>query len=301
MELLQLKYFLEVAESQHVTNSAKKLHVAQPALSQAIRRLEREFGVNLFEHTGRNIRLTPAGAYLKDRLAPALASIDGIARDIAAFSESERHTVRIDVQAASGIVVDAIALYSAEHPDTRFLISQNEHEPLCDIHVTALASDGSFHGLSASPPDAAVEATFTERIGIAVASRGPRPPEPTDLSGLAESRFICLAGSRAFRTLCDELCALAGFTPHIAFESDNPSVVKKMIGLGLGIGFWPEHSWGDLSDYEADLVSLADTRFARTIAIVDSDGEQSPEARRFEEFLIGHIGRIWEKESGQCA
>ena len=74
-----------------------------------------------------------------------------------------------------------------------------------------------------------------------------------------------------------------------------------MIGLGLGIGFWPEHSWGDLSDYEADLVSLADTRFARTIAIVDSDGEQSPEARRFEEFLIGHIGRIWEKESGQCA
>ena len=301
MELLQLKYFLEVAESQHVTNSAKKLHVAQPALSQAIRRLERELGVKLFEHTGRNIRLTPAGSYLKDRLAPALESIDGIARDIAAFSESERRTVRIDIQAASGIVVDAIALYSAEHPDTRFLISQNEHEPLCDIHVTALASDRSFHGLSAAPPDAAVEAMFTERIGIAMASRGSRPPEPVDLNDLVESRFICLAGSKAFRTLCDELCALAGFTPHIAFESDNPSVVKKMIGLGLGIGFWPECSWGDLSDYEADLVALADARFTRTVAIVDSDGEQSPEAKRFEEFLIEHIGKDWEKESGRRA
>ena len=74
-----------------------------------------------------------------------------------------------------------------------------------------------------------------------------------------------------------------------------------MIGLGLGIGFWPECSWGDLSDYEADLVALADARFTRTVAIVDSDGEQSPEVKRFEEFLIEHIGKVWEKESGRRA
>ena len=58
MELQQLRYFDEVARTQHVTNSAKKLNVAQPALTQSIRRLERELGVTLFERVGRNVRLS---------------------------------------------------------------------------------------------------------------------------------------------------------------------------------------------------------------------------------------------------
>ncbi|WP_418831353.1 LysR family transcriptional regulator, partial [Paraeggerthella sp.] len=49
MELQQLRYFHEVARSEHITNSAKKLHVAQPALTQTIHRLEQELGVKLLE------------------------------------------------------------------------------------------------------------------------------------------------------------------------------------------------------------------------------------------------------------
>ena len=65
MELLQLKYFLAVAESEHMTNTAKQLHIAQPALSQSIHRLEQELGVSLFERAGRGIRLSPATLRLR--------------------------------------------------------------------------------------------------------------------------------------------------------------------------------------------------------------------------------------------
>ena len=65
MELLQLRYFHEVAQTQHMTNSAKRLGVAQPALTQAIRRLEGELDAKLFERAGRNIRLTPCGEALE--------------------------------------------------------------------------------------------------------------------------------------------------------------------------------------------------------------------------------------------
>lgn len=75
MELTQLRYFMEVAESQHMTRSAEKLHVAQPALSRTIKRLEEELSVPLFAARGRNIVLTEYGRYLKEKLAPALSSL----------------------------------------------------------------------------------------------------------------------------------------------------------------------------------------------------------------------------------
>lgn len=308
MELLQLTYFLEVAESEHVTNSAKKLRIAQPALTQSIHRLERELGVSLFEHVGRNIRLTPAGAYLKGRLAPTLESLNSIAHDLEAFSEEEKHTVRIDIQSASGIVVDAIAQYSTSNPTTRFRVSQNAREPFCDLHVTTLMPDGTYHGSStAGGIEVAWEQTaqFVERIGLAISEQSAQdifelPPSSEStaqlhLTSLATKRFISLAGSRAFRALCDTLCDQTGFSPLVAFESDSPSVVKKMIGLGLGVGFWPEHSWGRLAGNGVRFAKLSDENFKRTIVVLRASNTLSPEAVQFHAFLLNYIEGTWNK------
>lgn len=89
-------------------------------------------------------------------------------------------------------------------------------------------------------------ARFTERICLALPVQDNRT-SPLPLETLKNDRFICLANTSSFRTLCDERCQEHGFKPHVIFESDNPSVVRKMIGLGLGVGFWPEHSWGTLT------------------------------------------------------
>ena len=67
MELTQLKYFYAVAKNLHVTKTAEQLHIAQPALTQAVRRLEKELGHPLFASKGRNIVLTEYGKYLKEQ------------------------------------------------------------------------------------------------------------------------------------------------------------------------------------------------------------------------------------------
>lgn len=290
MELLQLKYFLAVAESEHMTNTAKQLHIAQPALTQSIHRLEQELGVSLFERAGRGIRLSPAGAYVRDRVKPAMETLENVARDVQLFQQGEQGVVRVGVHAASGVAIDGIAAYSELNPHVSFDVTQDERERHRDVIVTTITPRGS------STVENATEKTpFSERIGIAVPA-GSTLGETASLSDFSSERFIALAGSRRFREVCDTFCARRAFTPHIAFESDNPLVVKKMIGLGLGVGFWPDHSWGDLDPASCRLVHLRETEFMRDV-IVAKTSRCTPdsEAQRFYEFLLDYVAKRWEE------
>ena len=290
MELLQLRYFLAVAESEHMTNTAKQLHIAQPALTQSIHRLEQELGVSLFERAGRGIRLSPAGAYVRDRVKPAMETLENVARDVQLFQQGEQGVVRVGVHAASGVAIDGIAAYSELNPHVSFEITQDERERHRDVIVTTITPRGS------STVENAVEKTpFSERIGIAVPASSALG-ESASLSDFAIEQFIALAGSRRFREVCDTFCARRAFTPHIAFESDNPLVVKKMIGLGLGVGFWPDHSWGDLDPKSCRLVHLQETEFTRDV-IVAKTSRCTPdsEAQRFYEFLLDYVAKRWEE------
>lgn len=290
MELLQLKYFLAVAESEHMTNTAKQLHIAQPALTQSIHRLEQELGVSLFERAGRGIRLSPAGAYVRDRVKPAMETLENVARDVQLFQQGEQGVVRVGVHAASGVAIDGIAAYSELNPHVSFDVTQDERERHRDVIVTTITPRGS------STVENAVEKTpFSERIGIVVPASSALG-DTASLADFANERFIALAGSRRFREVYDTFCARRAFTPHIAFESDNPLVVKKMIGLGLGVGFWPDHSWGDLDPKSCRLVHLQEPEFTRDV-IVAKTSRCTPdsEAQRFYDFLLDYVAKRWEE------
>ena len=290
MELLQLRYFLAVAESEHMTSTAKLLHIAQPALTQSIHRLEQELGVSLFERAGRGIRLSPAGAYVRDRVKPAMETLENVARDVQLFQQGEQGVVRVGVHAASGVAIDGIAAYSELNPHVSFEITQDERERHRDVIVTTITPRGS------STVENAVEKTpFSERIGIVVPASSALG-DTASLADFANERFIALAGSRRFREVCDTFCARRAFTPHIAFESDHPLVVKKMIGLGLGVGFWPDHSWGDLDPKSCRLVHLQEPEFTRDV-IVAKTSRCTPdsEAQRFYDFLLDYVAKRWEE------
>ena len=237
MELTQLQYFVAVAESLHMTRTAERLHVAQPALSQAISRLERELAVPLFKRERRQLSLTSYGEYLLARLRGPLDVLATIPEELAAMARGEEHLVRLNVHAATSLVTDAIIAYRGNRADVQFKLSQGDGED-CDISVSTAQ-------VGENPSQAVALQVFEERILLAVSSTGKYGAcESVALGDLADESFIALAGTRQFRGICDRFCLQAGFVPRVGFESDNPASVKKLIAAHAGVGFWPEFSWG---------------------------------------------------------
>jgi DNA-binding transcriptional LysR family regulator len=95
MELRQLKYFVAVAEELHFRRAAERLYVAQPAVSEQIRKLEAELGVRLFDRTNRRVAITEAGAALLEESRRVLAHAD--AAQLAARNARERAGARLRI------------------------------------------------------------------------------------------------------------------------------------------------------------------------------------------------------------
>ena len=133
MDLNKLRYFLVVAETEHVTQAANMLGISQPALTRAIHRLEEELGVTLIAGEGRNIRLTEEGLFLKQHAAQAMRTLDEAEDAVKIFSTQWQQTIEVCIESASAVVVDAIARYSREHPEVAFTVSQDEEARSSDL------------------------------------------------------------------------------------------------------------------------------------------------------------------------
>lgn len=248
MELQQLRYFMTAAKTQHITKAAEKLHIAQPALTQSIHRLENELGVPLFLSKGRGVVLTEYGKYLEERLLPVMREIDTLPEQLKTMAALSQDTIHLNVLAASTLMTEAIIKYQTEHKNISFQLMQNEESDLYDIGVTTK--------LFYQPQEDAQSSEYvcTERIFLAVPNNEKyRGMTSIKLIDAEEEGFISLLGSRQMRWICDKFCQHAGFKPKVIFESDSPAAVKNMIAANMGVGFWPEFSWGKL---ESDRVLL---------------------------------------------
>lgn len=260
MELMQIRYFLEAARTKHMTNSAKNLHITQPALTQAIRRLENDLGVPLFAARGRNIVLTEYGKYLQKKLEPLITQLDDIPEQLKMMVALEGETIHMNVLAASSLIMEAIIEYKKEHGDINFQLQQNSESELYDIAITTkLFYQGAEEKNSFA---------CAEEIYLAV-PRNEKYKGKTSicLAEVSEEGFISLLGSREFRYICDRFCQHAGFTPKIIFESDNPSAVRNMIAANMGIGFWPEFTWGNAKNEHVQLLKIEEPVCQRDIII----------------------------------
>jgi DNA-binding transcriptional LysR family regulator len=121
MELRHLHYFVVVAEELHFRRAAERLHIAQPSVSQQVRRLEDELGVRLFERNRRGVTLTPAGAVLLDEARLTLAQAARAAERAREAGAGERGRLRVNLTRSSpgGLAGEIVDAYRARYPEVQ--------------------------------------------------------------------------------------------------------------------------------------------------------------------------------------
>lgn len=269
MELTQIRYFLEVAESQHITKSANKLHISQPSLTQAIHRLEESFGVPLFMSKGRNIVLTEYGKYLKKRLKPIVEELDLLPEQMKVMAKLSSETIHLNVLAASSLVTEAVIDYKHNKKNLNFQLIQSNESEIYDIEITSRMVNGRKkekdvyeEGLKEN------EFICEEKIYLAVPNIDKyRTKHTIKMAEVMEEGFISLAGSKQFSGICSRFCQDIGFKPKVIFESDNLTAVKNMIMANMGVGFWPEFTWGVLDNEHVKLLEIEDASCKREVII----------------------------------
>ena len=239
----------------------------------------------LFAAKGRNITLTEYGKYLQKKLVPLMEQLDRIPEQLNMMVKLESDTIHMNVLAASGLVMEAIIEYKKEHEDILFQLQQNFESDLYDVAVTTKLF---YQGLNEKNSFAC-----GEKIYLAVPENKKYSQKTSIcLADVAEEGFVSLLGSREFRYICDRFCQHAGFTPKIIFESDNPSAVKNMIAANMGIGFWPEFTWGSIENENVRLLEIEEPVCQRDIIITYNKNKvDSRNVLEFYDFLVEFIKR----------
>jgi DNA-binding transcriptional LysR family regulator len=267
-----------VARHGSVTAAAHALNYAQPSVSHHLSRLEAETGTKLVQRAGRGIRLTDAGRLLAERATEVIGRLDAAENELAVFAGLRAGRLRLAAfpSALGTIVPAAAAILHERHPSVDLRLTEAEppeavrmlRAGYVDVALVFRheAADGGRAGARDTPSvlgksgmdddplpateqdDVREQVLLSEAVHLIMPDTtvcGGEPPLapavtelwPADLARLAEYRWI--AGCDRCREHLLQQCASAGFTPRIAFTTDDFVAAQALVTAGLGVTLLP--------------------------------------------------------------
>ena len=243
MNISDMKNFQAIVEAGNISGAAKKLNIAQPALSRQMKQLEETLNVQLFERGSRKIRLTEAGQLFHERAGQILGLVDGALQEMNGFTTGLGGTISLGTVTTSGVALlpNLIAKFYRLYPDVTFQLWEGD-----GTRVLELLQNGVIEvGIIRAPFDAGIYESLTlPDEPIAIAMKNPEcycgeKPETIRLAELASQPLII---PLRWKDLFLEWCAEAGFTPRIICFSDGIMLNLLWTKLGIGMALVPRSS-----------------------------------------------------------
>jgi LysR family transcriptional activator of glutamate synthase operon len=296
MELRQLRYFIEVAKREHVSEAAQHIHVAQSALSRQIGNLEDELGVQLFEKDGRNVRLTPVGKLFLEHAQTALKAIDYAIQQIEEYLNPEKGVIKIGfpTSLASHFMPTVISAFKEQHSNVSFQLRQGSYRFLIDA-VKNREINLAFLG-PVPPEDNDIEThiLFSENISALLPVNHPfAKQESLRLNDLRNDEFVLFPEGMILHRIVIDACRQAGFTPNISSVGEDLDAIKGLVAAGMGVTLLPESTFDETPPRFTVKVPIEIPQVKRTVGIIiPKKRELAPSEKVFYQFVKDFFQRL---------
>jgi DNA-binding transcriptional LysR family regulator len=287
INLRHLISFIAVTESLNFSRAAEELSIAQPAVSQQIRALEKELGVALFDRVGKKVTLTDAGRALLPYARQILALVEAAENEVRERGQLKRGRTSLGAPptVSTYILPAQLTHFKQEHPGLEVLLREAGTETL----LTSV-EDGKLDLAIVSTdvlPDSLESIPFLEEAYVlAVSARHPflGKRQTIKMADLASEPFILFPEGYTLRDVTLSACRRAGFEPKVALDGGAMQSALEFVGAGLGVAIVPELALTDVTSIHA--LQIADQVLTRHLGLVRLKGRSlSPAARALRDFL----------------
>jgi DNA-binding transcriptional LysR family regulator len=285
MDLRQLRYLVALAEELNFTRAAAAEHIAQPALSQQIRRLEDEVGIGLVERTTRRVALTEAGELLVVRARRILAELEAAREELQALRGVDVGRVSMGAIHTMGPIDLSLALatFHARHPGVALTVREQTSEECAELlRVDEL--DLAFLSVTerVESHELGIHQLISEELMVllprdhALAGR-----DDVRMAELAREEFISFRQGARLRELLFSAGRDAQFEPQVRLESNEAQRIRSLVSRGLGVAILPR-SDALAPGAEVVVTRLVDPVLRRDISLAWRAGRrQSPATAAF--------------------
>jgi len=286
MELRHLAYFTAVAEHLNFSRAAEALHVAQPAISQQIRALERELGVPLFDRVGKRVALTEAGRALLPHARHILAAVESAQHEVLERGSLNRGKASLGAPStiSTHLLPGLLMRFKQKYPGLEVTLREAGTETLLRF-VEDNQLDLAIASTEVLPPS--VEAVpFREENYILAVGRQHTlyKRKSVKMADLAGEAFILFPEGYKLREVTLAACRAAGFEPKVALDGGAMQSALEFVAAGLGVALMPELALEGRRDIHA--LHIADQQLRRALGLVWRKGHYlSPAARALRDFL----------------
>jgi LysR family transcriptional activator of glutamate synthase operon len=285
MELRQLRYLVALAEELNFTRAAEREHVAQPALSQQIRRLEEEVGLALVERTTRHVALTDAGEVLVVRARHVLAELEAAGTELQALRGMDTGHVTIGSMHTMGPIDLSLplALFHDLHPGVGLTVREQSSEEMAemlridelDLAFLSVTERVEAHGLG-------LHQLVSEELVVLLPLAHPLSGRAeVRMAELADEQFISFRAGARLRELLFAAGREAGFEPRVTLESNESQRIRRLVARGLGVAILPR-SDAERPGTEVAVARLVAPSLRRDITLAWREGRRlAPAAAAF--------------------
>lgn len=297
MEVHQLAYFESVSRHLHFTRAAEELNVAQPSVSQQIRKLEQELGTLLFHRMRKQVSLTEAGRTLLPRARTVLQQLEEARAEFQELSGLRRGRLAVGAPPSVGthLFPRALAAFSRQHPGigltfreagSRTLVQRLEEG---ELDLAVVIQPIRHPALETTP-------LLEERLLLAVPRAHPLAQRArVSLIEVRDEPFVMLReGAYDLRDQTLAACRRAGFEPRIALDGSEMDSLLRFVSEGIGVAILPRMVVEDADHWGGPAaIPLESPRLRRSLVIARRrDRYFSAAAREFASVLRRESGRF---------